>query len=120
MNGVHDDDVGFYFVSLRQNAVDVGFRENIEVFSFDSQALGAELQLAVGLFPRNVKNLSVLTENIRDLHQQRGFSDAGFARQKNHRAVYKTAAKHAVKLAKSRSRAHKIGKLKIFIGNGFA
>ena len=120
LDRVYDENIGLYFVGLCQDMAYVGLGKNKQIVPPHAKTLGAKLELAVGFLTRNIKDLSVLTENVRDLHQKCGFSDAGLAGKKHHGAVYQAAAKHAVKLTKSRGRAHEAWQLQLFIRNGVA
>ena len=118
LNRVDDNDVGLDFIDFFENVFNIRFGENKEGIAHYTQAFCAELELTAGLLARNVKHATALTKSVTNLHQKRGFTNAGFTRKEHHRAVHKSAAEHAVKLAQPRCTAHIIGNFQIGKADG--
>ena len=117
LNGVDDHHVGLDFIGLLEDVFDIGFGQDKQRFANDAQAFCTELELSAGVLTGNVKNASGFSQGVANLHQQRGFSNAGLSRQKNHRAMHQAAAQYAIQLAKPRVLAHIIRDLQFAKAN---
>ena len=113
LNGVHNDDLGFYAVGFGKDFFDVRFGQDKEIGSAHAQPLGSQLELTARFLARDIEDPPTVTERVADLHQERGFTDTRLARKQDHRAVDQTAAEHAVQFSQSRVLPHIGGNFKI-------
>ena len=111
MHRVDYHHIRLYARRLGKYFVNVCFGQYIKPVRTHAEPRGTQPELISRFLARNVKHAARFAEDPAYLQKQRGFADAGLARQQHDRAAHKTAAEHAVELAEPRDRAHTVARL---------
>ena len=69
--------------------------------SFDTETVGAHLDLRFGFLAADVEDLTIGPDGAADLHEQCGLTDSGIAADKRHGSFDETSAEDTVELGNS-------------------
>ena len=106
LDGVDYYDVRIKLVGSGNDAVKIGFGQDIHLAAIHAEPRCAQLQLPLTLLTCDIQDLPVVLHRAAHLQQKRGLADSWGAADQNQRANDRAAAEHTVKFRDAGAEAY--------------